>query len=80
MHKFPKFYGVVTVGARGQVVIPKDVRKVLSIKSGDKLIVTSGGPGKKMISFVPEDDFAQFLSHFEKHISTLKEEVAKKGK
>ena len=79
MHKFPKFFGLVTVGERGQVVIPKDVRKLLSIKSGDKLIVTSGHPGKKMISLAPADEFAQFLSQFEKHISTLKTEIAKKG-
>lgn len=80
MHKFPKFYGLVTVGERGQVVIPKDARKLLDIKSGDKLIVTSGHPGKKMISFVPSDDFAQFLASFEKHISTLKAEISKRGK
>lgn len=79
MNKFPKFYGMVTVGARGQVVVPKDVRKLLDIKSGDKLIVTSGHPGRKMISFVPADDFNNFLSHFEKHISTLKAEISKKG-
>ena len=80
MHKFPKFFGMVTVGARGQVVIPKEARKLLNIKSGDKLIVTSGHSGKKMVSFVPADDFAQFVSHFEKHISTLKAEISKKGK
>ncbi len=80
MHKFPKFSGMVTVGARGQVVIPKEVRRLLKIKAGDKLIVTSGHPGKKIISFMPADDFAQFLSHFEKHISTLKAEISEKGK
>ena len=79
MNKFPKFYGMVKVGARGQVVVPKDARKLLNIKSGDKLIVTSGHPGKKMISFIPEEDFNHFLSHFEKHISTLKAEISKKG-
>lgn len=80
MHKFPKFYGLVTVGSRGQVVIPKNARKLLKIKAGDKLIVTSGHPGRKMINFVPTDDFAQILSHFEKHISTLKAEISKEGK
>ncbi|UCB56469.1 MAG: AbrB/MazE/SpoVT family DNA-binding domain-containing protein [Candidatus Omnitrophota bacterium] len=79
MHKFPKFYGLVRVGARGQVVIPKEVRKMLTIKAGDKLIVTSGHPGKKMVGFFPADDFSQFLSHFEKHISTLKAEISNKN-
>ena len=80
MHKFPKFYGLVTVGARGQVVIPKEARESLNIKSGEKLIVTSGHPHGKMISFVPADHFAHFLAQFEKHISTLKGEISKRGK
>ena len=77
MHKFPKFYGLVTVGARGQVVIPKDARELLKIETGDKLIVTSGHQDKKMISLVCADDFAQFVTHFEKHVSTLKAELSK---
>ncbi len=80
MHKFPKFYGLVTVGARGQVVIPKELRKALEIKPADKLVVVSGRQGKKMVSFIPESDFAQFVASFEKHITTLKSEITKKGK
>ena len=79
MHKFPKFFGTVTVGARGQVVIPKDVRRLLGIKSGDKLVVTSGPLDKKMVKLVPANEFSQFLSHFEKHISTMKAKISKKG-
>ena len=79
MPKFPKFYGMTTVGERGQVVIPKQVRKLLGIKSGDKLIVTSGHPGKKMVSLASADEFAQFLGQFEKHISTMKAEISKKA-
>ena len=33
------FYGSVTVGDRGQVVIPADMRKVLGISAGDRLLV-----------------------------------------
>lgn len=33
------FYGAVTVGERGQVVIPAEARASLGIKPGDKLIV-----------------------------------------
>ncbi|MEG0365641.1 MAG: helix-turn-helix domain-containing protein [Coprobacillus sp.] len=32
-------FGMVTVGERGQVVIPKKAREVFDIKSGDSLIV-----------------------------------------
>lgn len=33
------FFGTVTVGERGQVVIPAEVRKQFHIESGDKLLV-----------------------------------------
>lgn len=32
-------YGVVTVGERGQVVIPADARQELGLKAGDKILV-----------------------------------------
>jgi len=35
----PMVYGTVTVGGRGQVVIPKDARNSVGIRPGDKLIV-----------------------------------------
>ncbi len=34
-----KVYGAVTVGERGQVVIPAEIRRSFKIKPGDKLIV-----------------------------------------
>jgi AbrB family looped-hinge helix DNA binding protein len=33
------FYGAVTVGERGQVVIPAEARKLLHLEPGDKLLV-----------------------------------------
>jgi len=35
----PPLYGVVTVGERGQIVIPAEARKDLGLSSGDKLVV-----------------------------------------
>lgn len=35
----PEVLGTATVGERGQVVIPSEVRKVLGLSSGDKLLV-----------------------------------------
>jgi len=37
--KGKKFYGSVTVSARGQIVIPSAARKDFDIKTGDKLLV-----------------------------------------
>ena len=34
-----KFYGSVTIGERGQIVIPVDARKDFGMQSGDKLLV-----------------------------------------
>jgi AbrB family looped-hinge helix DNA binding protein len=34
-----KFYGSVTVGERGQIVIPAHARRDFGIKTGDKLLV-----------------------------------------
>jgi AbrB family looped-hinge helix DNA binding protein len=37
----PEFQGSTTVGERGQVVLPAEVRKKHGIKPGDKLLVIS---------------------------------------
>lgn len=33
------FFGVVTLGERGQMVIPKKAREVFNLKAGDQLII-----------------------------------------
>lgn len=33
------FYGAVTVGERGQIVIPSDARSAMGIQQGDKLLI-----------------------------------------
>lgn len=37
-HK-PEFYGSATVGERGQIVLPAELRKKVGIKAGDKILV-----------------------------------------
>jgi AbrB family looped-hinge helix DNA binding protein len=54
-----KIYGAVTVGERGQVVIPVEVRKSFKVKPGDKLIVFAKPGG--MIGLVPTEEFNDFL-------------------
>jgi len=72
-----KVYGSVTVGERGQLVIPAELRKALSIKSGDQLMVFAH-PEKKIISLMPSKDFTKFLDRAAKVISKLESKVAKK--
>ncbi|MDD5691475.1 MAG: AbrB/MazE/SpoVT family DNA-binding domain-containing protein [Candidatus Omnitrophica bacterium] len=80
MNDFPKFFGKVPVGAKGQIVIPAEVRKEMGIKPGDKVIIISGPPHhKRTFSIFPEDEFNKFLKFFD-HMSTLKDEFIKQNK
>lgn len=81
MKDSPEVYGTVTIGQRGQVVIPMKARKALKIKQGDQLIVMSGPPGKKdIISFIPVERISGFLKHFEERLDALKKELSKQQK
>ncbi|MBN2482772.1 MAG: AbrB/MazE/SpoVT family DNA-binding domain-containing protein [Candidatus Omnitrophica bacterium] len=74
-------YGTVTIGQRGQVVIPMKVRKALKISAGDQLIVMSGPPGRKdMISFIPAQRISQVLQYPQEPVSGLKKEREKGGR
>ncbi len=46
-----RFYDVVTVGERGQVVIPSNARKVLGIRAGEKLLALEGPMGSSIVFF-----------------------------
>lgn len=45
------FCGAVTVGERGQVVIPAEARKKLGIQAGDKLFVMSHPTNEAIVLF-----------------------------
>ncbi len=53
------FFGVVKVGERGQVVIPKHARDMYQIQAGDKLIVL-GEDLTKGIAILKSDSFLEF--------------------
>lgn len=48
-------FGTVTVGGKGQIVIPKEARDVFELKEGDKLVVL--GDENEGIALVRSDDF-----------------------
>lgn len=70
---------MTTVGERGQVVIPADVRKLLKVKPGDKLIVLFR-PDRKIIGLILEEDFSKFLKQASKLVSQLEKKVSKKSR
>jgi AbrB family looped-hinge helix DNA binding protein len=72
-----KVYGAVTVGERGQLVIPAELRRALNIKSGDQLMVFAK-LDKKVINLMTSRDFSQFLEQAEKLISKLEKKVPPK--
>jgi len=74
-----KTYGAVTIGERGQLVIPAQLRKALHIKSGDQMMVFAK-PDKKIINLMPEKYFSQFLEKASKIISRLESRSLKKTK
>lgn len=65
------FLGSVTVGERGQIVIPADARNELGIQPGDKMIVMRHPVHKGLMVFKIEamrtflDDFARGLEQIE---------------
>lgn len=72
-----KIYGAVTVGERGQLVIPADLRKEFNIKSGDKLMVFAK-TDRRVIHLMREEDFTSFLHRASRIISKLENQVHKK--
>lgn len=56
--KGKRAFGFVTVGERGQIVIPKEARDVFSIKPGDKLFVL--GDEEQGIAIITYDRFVLF--------------------
>jgi AbrB family looped-hinge helix DNA binding protein len=66
----PKIFGSVTLGERGQIVVPADVRKAFGIKAGDRLIVFAreGGP----IGLIPAQEFSRFIEQASQALHKLK--------
>ena len=46
-----QFYGSVTVGERGQIVIPAEARKKYNIQPGDKILVVGHPTGNGLVLF-----------------------------
>ncbi len=71
--KGKQFFGVVKVGERGQIVIPKQARDMYHIQAGDKLVVL-GEDVTKGIAILKTDSFLEFADMIRK--AELAEEEA----
>ena len=54
-----KYAWSVTVGAKGQIVIPKEAREIFGIKPGDTLLLL--GDEQRGIAIPPKGAFAEFF-------------------
>lgn len=52
-----KFAGTVTVGAKGQIVIPKEAREMFGIKPGDTLLLFADV--ERGIAIPPKETFRE---------------------
>ena len=65
-------FGVVTVGDKGQIVIPAKARKVFNISAGDRLLVL--GDEEQGIAIIKEQDiFRHFVDTFDVNKRKAKE-------
>lgn len=51
-------FGIVKVGEKGQIVIPRDARKIFNIKPGDSLMML--GDEAQGLALVKSEEFLQF--------------------
>lgn len=72
--KCDMFFGSVTVGERGQIVIPAEARNELDIESGDKLLVMRH-PGNKGLMICKFEAMREFLEELEHNLKRVKEHV-----
>ena len=62
-------FGATTIGERGQVVIPAEIRKKLKVKSGDKFVAFLSPVGTIML--IPSDQLGKAISVLNKHLTKL---------
>lgn len=55
-----KFWGVATIGTKGQFVIPVEAREQLGFVEGDKLLVLSA-PGSQGIMAMKQEVMEEFM-------------------
>jgi len=67
------FYGSVTLGERGQIVLPSKLRRELGLTAGDKILVMCGSE-KKIIHLMRADMLAEMFDEWE----TLRKRINEK--
>ena len=69
------FYGLTTLGEKGQVVIPAAARTTLLLKKGEKMLVF--GMSKDILVLAKVKHLEQFASHLSQKLKTINEIIKK---
>lgn len=67
-----RLVGTATVGPKGQVVIPAEVRESMGIEAGDKLIALHICP-KNAVAFITEQQAQQMVDRMGSQLDGLKD-------
>lgn len=68
------FHGVATVGERGQIVIPAEVRKKYGMDKGDKLLIFAH-PFKEGIMIFPMGEMENFMREMVAGLTQIQEQL-----
>lgn len=76
-HDQIQLVGTVTVGPKGQVVIPVEVRNSMKIQPGDRLLALYA-EDKKSIGFITESQAQQFINTMGENHTYFRDMVLKR--
>lgn len=77
LHPGGQFYGSVTIGEKGQIVIPQEARENMKLKKGERLLVF--GMDEDMLAVAKLSHIEKITSHLSKRLKMIKD-VSKKNK
>lgn len=70
IHGDKKIMGITSLGERGQVVIPAEIREELSLKKGDKLVVFA--KHRHFVGIVKFDEISGFMKKWLSKLESMK--------
>lgn len=70
-HQNCTFYGLATVGTKGQIVIPSKAREALGIDTGDSLVII-GIKDRNMLGICPVSQVEAMLTEITQKLQEIK--------